>query len=135
APRLGVLHGACVKGPPAGGSAAHIDAAIRLHRRIDVFTAAHPAVLAARARFPAERRRASGILLDLFFDHCLAQAWDDYASESLPHFTRRVYQVLGATPELPGHLALIAPRMAAQDWLGSYRDVDTLPRVVDAMRR
>lgn len=132
---LGSLYGDFVKGPLAGRYAADIEAAIRLHRRIDVFTDAHPAVLAARARFPAERRRTSGILLDLFFDHCLAQAWDDYASETLPRFTRRVYRVLDATPELPGHLALIAPRMAAQDWLGSYRDVDTLPRVIDAMRR
>ena len=91
-------------------------------------------MLAARARFPAERRRTSGILLDLFFDHCLARAWDDYASESLPQFTNRVYRVLTATPELPGQLARIAPRMAAQDWLGSYRDFATLPRVVNAMR-
>lgn len=132
---LGSLYGDFVKGPLTGRYAADIEAAIRLHRRIDVFTDSHPAVLAARARFPAARRRTSGILLDLFFDHCLARAWDDYASESLPFFTGRVYQVLRATPELPGHLALIAPRMAAQDWLGGYRDVKTLPRVIDAMRR
>src|SRR5690606_39497564 len=58
----------------------------------------------------------------------------DYASESLPQFTNRVYRVLTATPELPGQLARIAPRMATQDWLGSYRDFATLPRVVNAMR-
>src|SRR5690606_4271916 len=83
---------------------------------------------------PAERRRTSGILLDRCFGHCLARAWDDYASESLPQFTNRVYRVLTATPELPGQLARIAPRMAAQDWRGSYRDFATLPRVVNAMR-
>lgn len=131
---LGSLYGDFVKGPLRGRFSADIEAAIRLHRRIDAFTDSHPAVLAARARFPAERRRTSGILLDLFFDHCLARAWDDYASESLPQFTNRVYRVLTATPELPGQLARIAPRMAAQDWLGSYRDFATLPRVVNAMR-
>lgn len=131
---LGSLYGDFVKGPLGGRFSADIEAAIRLHRRIDAFTDSHPAVLAARARFPAERRRTSGILLDLFFDHCLARAWDDYASESLPQFTNRVYRVLTATPELPGQLARIAPRMAAQDWLGSYRDFATLPRVVNAMR-
>lgn len=132
---LGSLYGDFVKGPLDGRFAADIEAAIRLHRRIDAFTDSHPAVLAARARFPANRRRTSGILLDLFFDHCLAQAWDDYAVESLPLFTRRVYQLLNTTLELPGHLALIAPRMAAQDWLGSYRDFATLPRVIEAIRR
>ena len=45
---LGSLYGDFVKGPLAGRYAADIEAAIRLHRRIDVFTDAHPAVLAAR---------------------------------------------------------------------------------------
>ena len=80
---LGSLYGDFVKGVLAGRYAPDIEAAIRLHRRIDVFTDAHPQVLAARARFPLERRRYSGILLDLFFDHCLACHWEDYADEPL----------------------------------------------------
>ncbi|WP_137819911.1 ACP phosphodiesterase [Pseudomonas sp. 2FG] len=132
---LGSLYGDFVKGPLVGHYPADIEAAIRLHRRIDVFTDSHPRVLQAKARFPAERRRTAGILLDLFFDHCLAQHWQDYADEPLPCFTSRVYRVLAAEPALPARLARIAPRMAAQDWLGSYQEFAVLEQVLQGMRR
>ncbi|MBV2134360.1 DUF479 domain-containing protein [Pseudomonas sp. MAP12] len=132
---LGSLYGDFVKGPLAGCYPPDVEAAIRLHRRIDAYTDRHPLVRTAVARFPAARRRYAGILLDLFFDHCLACCWDDYASEPLPQFTARVYQALAAEAQLPGRLALIAPRMAAQDWLGSYREFAVLERVLLNMQR
>ena len=132
---LGSLYGDFVKGALAGRYRPEVEAAIQLHRRIDAFTDSHRLVLAARSRFPAERRRYSGILLDLFFDHCLACHWDDYADEPLALFTGRVYRVLAAEAELPGRLALIAPRMAEQDWLGSYREFAVLERVLSNMQR
>jgi acyl carrier protein phosphodiesterase len=132
---LGSLYGDFVKGPLAGQWPADIEAAIRLHRRIDVFTDSHPLQFQARARFPSERRRYAGILLDIFFDHCLALHWADYAAEPLPLFTGRVYRLLASEPRLPERLALIAPRMAAQDWLGSYRDFAVLEQVVAGIDR
>lgn len=132
---LGSLYGDFVKGPLQGRWPAQIEAGIRLHRQIDAFTDSHPLVLQAKARFPAERRRYAGILLDLFFDHCLAANWPDYSSEPLEQFTLRVYRVLQNEPQLPGKLALIAPRMAAQDWLGSYREFAVLEQVLAGMSR
>lgn len=132
---LGSLYGDFVKGPLTGRFPAGIEAAIRLHRQIDAFTDRHPLIERARARFPAERRRTSGILLDLFFDHCLARDWADFTAEPLELFTGRVYGVLAAQRELPERLAFIAPRMAAQDWLGSYRDFAVLEQVIGGMSR
>ncbi|MFP5423378.1 MAG: ACP phosphodiesterase [Gammaproteobacteria bacterium] len=132
---LGSLYGDFVKGPLAGQWPADIEAAIHLHRRIDVFTDSHPLQAQARARFAIERRRYSGILLDVFFDHCLALNWADYAAEPLPSFAGRVYQVLAAESRLPERLAHIAPRMAAQDWLGSYREFAVLEQVLAGIDR
>jgi len=132
---LGSLYGDFVKGRLQGQFAPEIEAAIGLHRRIDAFTDSHPLLVQARARFPTERRRYSGMLLDVFFDHCLARHWVDYASEPLPHFTGRVYRLLADEPHLPGRLALIAPRMAAQDWLGSYREFAVLEQVLAGLQR
>ncbi|MGG2399373.1 ACP phosphodiesterase [Pseudomonas sp. SH1-B] len=132
---LGSLYGDFVKGPLNGQWPAEIEAAIRLHRRIDAFTDSHPLQAQARSRFPVARRRMAGMLLDLFFDHCLARDWHDYAEQPLEHFTGQVYEVLAAEPELPGRLALMAPRMAAQDWLGSYRDFAVLEQVIAGMQR
>ncbi|WP_339486402.1 acyl carrier protein phosphodiesterase [Pseudomonas sp. EL_65y_Pfl2_R95] len=132
---LGSLYGDFVKGPLAGQWPTDIEAAIRLHRRIDMFTDSHPLQLQARARFPSARRRYSGILLDVFFDHCLALNWAQFSDEPLAQFTDRVYRVLTDEAELPGRLAYIAPRMAEQDWLGSYTDFSVLEQVIYGMQR
>ena len=132
---LGSLYGDFVKGPLAGRWPTDIEAGIRLHRRIDAFTDSHPLIAQSKLRFPSERRRFAGILLDVFFDHCLARDWALYSAEPLDAFTRHVYNVLVNEPALPGRLALIAPRMAEQDWLGSYREFETLELVIAGMAR
>jgi len=58
-----------------------------------------------------------------------------HAEVPLPAFTGQVYRVLADQAALPGALARIAPRMAEQDWLGSYREFDTLAAVVGGMSR
>lgn len=97
------------------------------HRRIDRYTDDHPAVVGARTRFGGLRRYA-GIVLDVYFDHCLARDWRRWNHApgdraSLEEFTARVYRVLHEhRDELPPRLQAMAPRMAAHDWLGSYAD-------------
>lgn len=132
---LGSLYGDFVKGSLQGRFAPALEASIRLHRQIDSYTDSHPLVLAALARFPRERRRFAGIVLDVFFDHCLARHWGEYAEQPLAVFTGRFYQVLLAEPELPGRLAQIAPFMAADDWLGAYGDFATLEQVYRGIAR
>lgn len=100
------------------------------HRWIDRFTDAHPAVVEARSRFGPLRRYA-GIALDVYFDHCLARDWERWNASPLDAFTARVYHILAARQaELPPRLAAMAPRMAAQDWLGSYRQRHSVDRAV-----
>src|SRR6478672_9110346 len=101
---------------------AAIRAEIVRHRRIDQYTDAHPSVVGARALFDAAGlRRYAGIVLDVYFDHCLARDWARWDDAPLDGFTARVYRVLQAHRDmLPARLHYIAPRMAAHDWLGSY---------------
>ncbi|MBF8779596.1 acyl carrier protein phosphodiesterase [Pseudomonas fulva] len=132
---LGSLYGDFVKGSLEGRFSCQLQASIRLHRRIDSYTDGHPQVQAALARFPRERRRYAGIVLDVFFDHCLARHWQDYAELPLAVFTQRFYRILLAQPELPGRLAQVAPHMAADDWLGAYADFATLEQVFKGISR
>lgn len=132
---LGSLYGDFVKGRLQGQFSAEIENAIALHRQIDVFTDRHAVVDVALSRFTQTRRRYAGIVLDVFFDHCLARDWAQYADSSLTHFTAGVYRVLAAEPQLPGRLAQIAPYMAADDWLGSYREFTVLEQVLRGISR
>lgn len=112
--------------PPA------IRAEIVRHRRIDQYTDAHPAVMVARGLFDdAGLRRYAGIVLDVYFDHCLARDWMRWNAAPLDEFTARVYRVLQEhRDELPPRLHAIAPRMAAHDWLGSYARRDNVDQAV-----
>ena len=132
---LGSLYGDFVKGRLEGQYSPRLLAAIQLHRQIDAFTDSHPLVLAALARFPAARRRYAGIIPDVFFDHCLARHWQDYAEVPLHQYTAGVYRVLAAEPQLPGRLARMAPYMIADDWLGSYAEFEVLEQVFNGIAR
>lgn len=132
---LGSLYGDFVKGRLLGQFDPQTEAAIQLHRHIDVFTDRHLLVDVSLSRFSLTRRRYAGIVLDVFFDHCLARDWQLYAARPLDSFTADVYRVLAAEPQLPGRLADIAPHMAAHDWLGSYRDFAVLEQVLRGISR
>ncbi|MBX9406908.1 ACP phosphodiesterase [Pseudomonas baetica] len=132
---LGSLYGDFVKGRLQGQFAPEVEAAIQLHRRIDVFTDRHPRVDIALRRFSATRRRYAGIVLDVFFDHCLARDWRLYADQPLEQFTTDVYRVLSLERQLPERLAKIAPHMVANDWLGSYQEFEVLEQVLRGISR
>lgn len=131
--RLGGLLGDFVKGPlvpaPAGLAPAVVQGIV-LHRRIDSFADAHPAFQRSRQRISAARRRYSGIIVDLFYDHFLAVHWARYSEEPLEAFTAGVYALLAERP-LPERLAQILPRMRADDWLAGYRELAAVGRELD----
>ena len=132
---LGSLYGDFVKGRLQGQFAPEIEGAIQLHRSIDVFTDRHPLVDVALSRFSLTRRRYAGIVLDVFFDHCLARDWALYADRPLALFTSDVYRVLSSERQLPERLAKIAPHMVANDWLGSYQEFEVLEQVLRGISR
>ncbi|THF62698.1 acyl carrier protein phosphodiesterase [Pseudothauera rhizosphaerae] len=142
ADRVGGVIGDFVKGPldplPPGMGAA-LAAGVVLHRRIDSYADTHPAFRRSRARVSAERRRVGGIMVDLFYDHFLARHWERFGAalgleRSLTAFTTRTYRLIATHPEpLPPAFLPVFERMAAHDWLASYRDIDNVALALDRM--
>ncbi|WP_447737386.1 acyl carrier protein phosphodiesterase [Rhodanobacter soli] len=86
--QLGGMLGDFVHGQPDGSLfPARVIAGIRLHRAIDVYTDAHPEVLAAKALLPSPYRRYAGILLDMWFDRCLARDFPRWSAQPLPEYS------------------------------------------------
>jgi acyl carrier protein phosphodiesterase len=131
---LGSLLGDFVKGPLGGKFPPPVTHAIALHRRLDSFTDAHPAVRASKARVSRVRRRYAGIMVDVFYDHFLAKNWPLLHTEPLAAFSRHVYGILDRRlDELPERLQRIAPVMMQFDWLGSYAEIESIYTALNRM--
>ncbi|AFY55210.1 hypothetical protein Riv7116_2705 [Rivularia sp. PCC 7116] len=131
---IGNLLGDFVKGSIENVYSPGIIKGIYLHRKIDIFTDSHPIFRSSKRLIGLNRRRFSGIMIDVFYDHFLAKHWSNYSSISLGNFTNRVYQVLQDNKNiLPERLKSILPDMIAHDWLASYKDTSAINRAINGL--
>ncbi len=132
--RLGGMMGDFIKGPLPAGLPPELAAGVALHRRIDSYAETHPAFGRSRSRVSAERRRYAGVMVDLFYDHFLAVHWTSYCDQPLTDFTRESYALLAVHAQaLPPRLAALLPAMRREDWLASYRDLESVGFALDRM--
>lgn len=137
---LGNIMGDFVKGPIDGGLHPEIERGIRTHRKVDAFTDSHEVYRASRRLISPERRRFSGIIMDLAFDHLLARNWAMYSDKDLGALIRETYDVLIRRRDLlPEKFRLSLPRMIEEDWLGSYQTLEgagiAIDRISGRLRR
>jgi acyl carrier protein phosphodiesterase len=97
---------------------------VRCHHRIDAFTDAHPLFRRSVARLSPPFRRFGGIIVDVFYDHCLAVGWAGHSALPLRRCIDDFYASFDpCRAELPPEVWPVLERMRAQDWLGSYGDL------------
>ncbi len=102
-----------------------IQKGIRLHRAIDTFTDAHPAVAEAKQVFRPHYRLYAGAFVDVSFDYFIANDTNLFNTENdLAQFAQTAYanlnQYAGWIPEIArGYFE----RMQQQNWLYHYRTV------------
>lgn len=90
----GGLEGDYYKGPLKEDIPTDVAQGVRLHRAIDAFTDAHPALALLRRELPPPLRRYSGILFELSFDHFLCIHWSTFSDQRADTFNRDVYEIL-----------------------------------------
>jgi acyl carrier protein phosphodiesterase len=134
--RLGALLGDFVHGAPDPALPAGVAAGIRLHRAIDTFTDGHPEVAAARALFAPPYRRYAGILLDMWFDHCLARDFPRWSAVSLEAFSAGVRTLLHRHDALlPEALRRFRGYMEAHDLPAGYARREEIGRALLGISR
>lgn len=104
---------------------------IRLHRAIDVYTDAHAEVLTAKALLPPPYRRYAGILLDMWFDHCLARDFSRWSTQPLATYSDALRALLHRHDALlPPALRRFRDYMDAHGLPASYADRAMLGRAL-----
>ncbi len=133
---VGGVAGDWIKGHLPGALPRDLAKGVALHRAIDSFAETHPAFRQSRARVSAERRRYAGVLVDVFYDHLLAQNWVAAHHRPLEEYCASVYRMIGdRLDDLPAsaHAALLM--MAREDWLSSYARIEGIADVLARMSR
>lgn len=121
-----------IKGDPANprhGLSAAVVQGIRLHRSIDAFTDAHPAVEQVRRYLRPRCHKYAGVAVDVFFDHFLASNFTGLTGEELTGFVAWFYQtLLRVEDQLPADAGRMAYYMIRQNWLSNYRHLSGVDR-------
>ncbi len=102
------------------------------HRAVDKYTDQHYQVIQAKQYFSDQRRRFSGIAIDVLFDYFLIKHWSRYCSMSFSDFKQTVYQCLTDNLSLmPEHMANVMSRVVNQDWFASYQNLEGIGLALD----
>lgn len=101
---------------------------VRLHRRLDAYSAHQPEIKRSVLRLPGKLRRVAPVFVDLVADHVLARRFDELEGQSLSSFTHYAYEVLDDARHLyPDAARRFLDVMRRHDLLGAY----TEPRAVE----
>jgi acyl carrier protein phosphodiesterase len=111
-----------------------VQAGVMLHRKIDSYTDTHSIVRQATQRLQPHHHKYSPVVIDVLYDHLLANNWHHYSGSTLPVFAQNVYKVFSRRMEdMPVRLKRKLPVMIEKDWLNNYKSIDGLKFVLDKM--
>jgi acyl carrier protein phosphodiesterase len=109
---------------------------VKCHRLIDAFTDGHALFRRSVARLSPAYRRFGGIIMDVFYDHCLASDWSGHSSQPLRECVDEFYDSFDLhRSELPASVWPVLERMREQDWLGSYGDLSGVELALNRIGR
>ena len=137
AAQVGQILADCISAKSIGTFHADIQAGIRAHQKIDVYSDSHPVYQAARQRLQPPYRRFGGVLLDVYFDHFLAKGWSRHGDgTSLSEFAERRYETLRRYRHLPSkRFRLVVDAMTRDNWLVGYSNLGGIERALWGISR
>lgn len=130
----GNILGDFVKGDPNMKYPEHIAEGIRLHRFVDRYIDEHELIQEAVEFFPKRQKRFSKIALDMFWDHCLAQNWHLYKTQSLENFAKEAYLILQKEQSgimLNNDYLNVTKNMRDNNWLVAYRNFAIIEKALN----
>ena len=134
--RAGNVCADLIKGRVDGAATPGIMTGIALHRAIDRFADRHCAFRAGMSHVAPPRRRYARVIVDVFFDHCLARSWARYSTVSLDSFVEHVCARMARQVDIiPVRDRARLERMLENRWLGMYATRAGLDRAFAGLAR
>lgn len=113
-----------------------IQKGILLHRQIDSFTDSHPKFIEAKKFFRPEYGLYSGIIVDFFYDHFLANDWNQYSDLTLRTFSKRTHAILLSNfKHLPLRVQGFLPFLIQNRRLESYATITGIVQSMEIMSK
>ena len=134
--RAGNVCADLIRGRLDGVATPGIVAGVALHRAIDRFADRHPAFKTCMSHVAPPRRRYARVIVDVFFDHCLARSWGRYSTVGLDAFVEHVCaRMARQAGAIPVRDRARLERMLESRWLGMYATRAGLDRVFAGLAR
>lgn len=113
-----------------------IQKGIMLHRSIDEFTDNHPVVGECKTFFREEYGLYSGAIIDILFDHFLANDSNEFNQGELAVFAKSVYKTLeDYVVVFPIKFGFMFPFMKEHNWLLNYRSREGIRQSLGGLAR
>ena len=121
------------------GSAYHmypdkIQRGIRLHRSIDSFTDKNRTVVKAKELFYVQYHKYAGIVIDILYDHFLANNWSRFSDVPLYDYVQNFYSLMQKYEfMMPTEVQIFIPKLIENNRLYSYRTLEGIRAVLSTM--
>ena len=113
-----------------------ISEGILMHRHIDHYTDNHRLVRQGRQRLFGKYRHYSGVIIDMYYDHFLANQWSNYSDETLLTFSKNMYATIEENWEvLPEKSRFLFPYMKSGNWLLKYASTEGIGQSLSGMSK
>jgi acyl carrier protein phosphodiesterase len=133
---VGNFIGDSVKGRDFGHYPEEVQHGIILHRAIDRYTDDHDIVRRSTERLRTKYKKYSGVMVDIFYDHFLAQNWRNHHHQELELYVDDFYNMIQSRDyELPARTQMMLPYMMRGNWLYNYQFIEGIARVLHGMSR
>lgn len=132
---VGNFMGDFVKGPLKDDYPVSIRQGLQLHRKIDSFAQRNPDFQASRLRLSPGYGLYRGVLVDLFYDHFLAQEWDSWCEVPFSEYLSETRAIVDRhLPVMPPQLQDFVPVIFGE-LLPSYQNIAGISSALKRMSR
>jgi acyl carrier protein phosphodiesterase len=109
---------------------------IELHRAIDEYTDKHATVKKSKDRLRPKYRHYAPVIVDVYYDHYLANLWNHYHTQPLAEYAQAAYQLIENNKAIvPQQVKNMMPYMMKGNWLLNYASIEGINKALTGLSR